>query len=42
MDPKVKELIALGRAFRISGEKTTATIIFDGLRALGIEPDADQ
>jgi hypothetical protein len=40
MDPKVIELINLGRANRRQGETTTANIIFDGLRALGIEPDA--
>lgn len=41
MDPKVQELINLGRSFRTSGQPILANVIFDGLRALGIEPDAN-
>lgn len=40
MDPKVIELINLGRTFRRTGQPLLANVIFDGLRALGIEPDA--
>lgn len=42
MDPKVRELIALGKSFRAQGQPLFTNVIFDGLRALGIEPDADQ
>jgi hypothetical protein len=41
MDPKVQELINLGRSFRAQGQNLVANVIFDGLRALGIEPDAN-
>lgn len=41
MDPKVTQLIALGRSLRAQGQSLSANVIFDGLRALGIEPDKD-
>lgn len=37
--PKVQELVRLGRSMRASGQGLLATVIFDGLRDLGVEPD---
>jgi hypothetical protein len=41
MDPKVRALITLGRSLRSRGDTASANTIFEALRALGIEPDAN-